>query len=67
MLRFDGVRRLAQRLRDAGFVDVRVQTVPGWQQNIVHTLLGRRPPEQETAPGPPSLAELETPPTGLPL
>ena len=42
VLQFDGVKRLAQRLRDAGFVDVRCQTVGGWQQNIVHTVLGRR-------------------------
>ena len=67
VLRFDGVKTLAQRLRDAGFVDVRCQTFDGWQQNIVHTVLGRRSPEPESAPVPPSLAELETPPTGLPL
>ena len=68
VLRFDGVATLAQRLRDAGFVDVRVQTFPGWQQNIVHTVLGRRRPEPEIAPAaaPPDVAELETPPTGLP-
>ena len=41
---FDGVRRLADRMRAAGFVDIRLQTVGGWQQHIVHTLLGRRPP-----------------------
>ena len=67
VLRFDGVKTLAQRLRDAGFVDVRCQTFDGWQQNIVHTVLGRRRPEPESAPVPPSIAELETPPTGLPL
>ena len=66
VLRFDGVGTLARRLRDAGFVDVRCQTFPGWQQNIVHTVLGRRRPEPETAP-PSATAELETPPTGLPL
>jgi ubiquinone/menaquinone biosynthesis C-methylase UbiE len=67
VLQFDGVKRLAQRLRDAGFVDVRCQTVGGWQQDIVHTILGRRAPEKEIAPIPPSLAEMETPPTGIPL
>jgi ubiquinone/menaquinone biosynthesis C-methylase UbiE len=67
VLRFDGVRALAQRLRDAGFVDVRCQTFPGWQQNIVHTVLGRRRPEPEIAPIRPSIEEAETPPTGLPL
>ena len=65
VLQFDGVEALAQRLRDAGFVDVPVPDVPGWQQHIVHTILGRRAPEPEIAPLPPSLAELETPPTGL--
>jgi len=39
----------------------------GWQQDIVHTILGRRAPEKEIAPLPPSLSELETPPTGLRL
>ena len=48
VLQFDGVKRLAQRLRDAGFVDVRVQTFPGWQQHIVHTFLGRRAEEPTT-------------------
>ena len=67
VLQFDGVKRLAQRLRDAGFVDVRCQTVGGWQQEIVHTVLGRRAPEKEIAPVPPALADLETPPVGLPL
>jgi ubiquinone/menaquinone biosynthesis C-methylase UbiE len=66
VLRFDGVQTLAQRLRDAGFVDVRCQTVPGWQQNIVHTVLGRRRAEPEVAPAP-DPSEIETPPTGLPL
>jgi ubiquinone/menaquinone biosynthesis C-methylase UbiE len=67
VLRFDGVSTLAQRLRDAGFVDVRCQTFPGWQQNVVHTVLGRRKPEPEVAPAPVEAAELETPPAGLPL
>ena len=66
VLNFDGLGALAQRLRDAGFVDVRCQTFPGWQQNIVHTVLGRRQPEPERA-AVPALDELETPPTGLPL
>jgi hypothetical protein len=33
----------------AGFDDLRVQTVPGWQQHIVHTFLGRRPATDEPA------------------
>ena len=67
VLRFDGVRALSQRLRDAGFVDVRCQTVAGWQQNIVHTVLGRRRHEPEIAPPAPTAAEAITPPMGLPL
>jgi ubiquinone/menaquinone biosynthesis C-methylase UbiE len=42
-LQFDGVTALTARMEAAGFEDVRVQTVPGWQQHIVHTFLGRRP------------------------
>ncbi len=49
VLRFDGVQTLTERMRRAGFDDVRVQTVPGWQQHIVHTFLGRRPPEPAAA------------------
>ena len=69
VLAFDGVRALTQRLRDAGFVDVRVQTFPGWQQHIVHTVLGRRRPEPEIAPdagpiGESPASEPGTPPTG---
>jgi ubiquinone/menaquinone biosynthesis C-methylase UbiE len=67
VLRFDGVKALARRLRDAGFVDVRTQTMTGWQQDVVHTVLGRRVPDPESAPLPPALSELETPPAGLPL
>lgn len=64
VLAFDGVAALQQRMRDAGFDDVRVQTVPGWQQNIVHTFLGRRPPGRE----PESVeADAPTPPLGLDL
>jgi ubiquinone/menaquinone biosynthesis C-methylase UbiE len=64
VLRFDGVRQLSQRMRAAGFDDVRVQTVPGWQQHIVHTVLGRRPFEQEAnaLPDP----DAPTAPEGIP-
>jgi ubiquinone/menaquinone biosynthesis C-methylase UbiE len=65
VLGFDGLRVLADRLRNAGFVDVRTQTFPGWQQNVVHTVLGRRPAQDEPIPVPPSVAELQTPPEGL--
>jgi ubiquinone/menaquinone biosynthesis C-methylase UbiE len=66
VLRFDGVRTLSKRLRDAGFVDVRAQTFPGWQQNIVHTVLGRRRPEPELMV-PPPIMDVATPPLGTPL
>jgi ubiquinone/menaquinone biosynthesis C-methylase UbiE len=43
VLTFDGATRLRQRLRDAGFVSVRSQTMPGWEANIAHTFLGSAP------------------------
>ena len=45
VLDFDGVEALTTRMHATGFVDVRVQTFPGWQQHIVHTFLGRRAEE----------------------
>jgi ubiquinone/menaquinone biosynthesis C-methylase UbiE len=50
VLRFDGVEALTRRMAAAGFEDIRVQTVPGWQQHIVHTFLGRRPVTEEIVP-----------------
>jgi ubiquinone/menaquinone biosynthesis C-methylase UbiE len=71
VLEFDGVRELTERMRTVGFEDVLVQTVPGWQQNIVHTFLGRRPGGRlpMRAPHDPSWADpdLPTPPLGLDL
>lgn len=40
---FDGAAQFRERLKHNGFVDVRSDTVPGWQHNIVHTFLGRSP------------------------
>lgn len=40
---FDGAERFRKRLRDNGFVDVHSHTVPGWQNGIVHTFIGRAP------------------------
>jgi ubiquinone/menaquinone biosynthesis C-methylase UbiE len=60
VLGFDGVRALTARMAAAGFDDVRVQTVPGWQQHIVHTFLGRRP----AAPAEPD-PDAPTPPSGV--
>ncbi len=45
VLEFDGIGSLARRLTDAGFVDVRTATVPGWQRDIVHTVVGTAPRE----------------------
>lgn len=41
--RFDGVGAFRDRLRRNGFADVRSQTMPGWQRNIVHTFLAEAP------------------------
>ena len=59
-LRFDGVTGLTERMAAAGFEDLRVQTVPGWQQHIVHTFLGRRPADPE--PVEPVIADVEVDP-----
>jgi ubiquinone/menaquinone biosynthesis C-methylase UbiE len=40
---FDDVVGFERRLARAGFVDVRSQTMPGWERGIVYTWLGRRP------------------------
>ena len=50
VLDFDGVEALTTRMHATGFVDVRHQTFPGWQQQIVHTFLGRRAPDPVTPP-----------------
>lgn len=65
VLDFDGVGRFSERMAAAGFEDVRVQTVPGWQQHIVHTFLGRRPGVSELPP--PVDADADTPPEGIDL
>ncbi|OBJ62828.1 class I SAM-dependent methyltransferase [Mycobacterium asiaticum] len=55
VLSFDGAARFRQRMIDAGFSDVRSETVPGWERNIVHTFIGRAPeapvgPEGKASP-----------------
>jgi ubiquinone/menaquinone biosynthesis C-methylase UbiE len=40
---FDSVATFTDRLHRAGFVDVEVRTVPGWQSGILHTFRARRP------------------------
>ncbi|GFG76649.1 class I SAM-dependent methyltransferase [Mycobacterium botniense] len=43
VLAFDGAARFRSRLRDAGFVDVRSATMPGWEAHVVHTFLAEAP------------------------
>jgi ubiquinone/menaquinone biosynthesis C-methylase UbiE len=43
VLDFDSVERFSERLRGAGFTDVEVSTVGGWQRGILHTFAARRP------------------------
>ncbi|SEP62198.1 class I SAM-dependent methyltransferase [Microlunatus flavus] len=40
---FDSVQTFVDRLYAAGFVDVEVRTVPGWQNGILHTFRARKP------------------------
>ncbi|RYZ28144.1 MAG: methyltransferase domain-containing protein [Propionibacteriaceae bacterium] len=40
---FDSVQTFTDRLYAAGFVDVEVRTVPGWQHGILHTFRARKP------------------------
>jgi len=40
---FDAVQTFTDRLWAAGFVDVEVRTVPGWQHGILHTVRARKP------------------------
>lgn len=42
VLDFDSVQQLVDRLYGAGFVDVEVRSVPGWQRGILHTLRARK-------------------------
>ena len=41
--RFDGASAFQDRLRANGFVNVRSETVTGWQRGIVHTFLADAP------------------------
>jgi ubiquinone/menaquinone biosynthesis C-methylase UbiE len=40
---FDSVQGFIDRLHQAGFVDIEVRTVPGWQRGILHTFRARKP------------------------
>ncbi|OLF18127.1 class I SAM-dependent methyltransferase [Actinophytocola xanthii] len=39
---FDDAPRFERRLRDAGFADIRSETMPGWQRGIEYTFLATR-------------------------
>ena len=43
VLTFDSVQGFVDRLYGAGFVDVEVRSVPGWQRGILHTFRARKP------------------------
>jgi len=43
VMTFDRVPQLQARLRAAGYADVQVEPVDGWQRGIVHSFLSRRP------------------------
>lgn len=45
VLAFDGADALCERLRAAGFDAVHRETMTGWQREIVHTFLARKPDE----------------------
>jgi len=47
VLDFDGVTAFEERLRRAGFADVRTEPMDGWQRGIVHSFLARRPGEAQ--------------------
>jgi ubiquinone/menaquinone biosynthesis C-methylase UbiE len=40
---FDGAEAFRNRLRNNGFVNVRSESMPGWQRNVVHTFLAEAP------------------------
>lgn len=42
VLEFDSPPQLEARVRAAGFTDVRILPMDGWQRGIVHSILGRR-------------------------
>ena len=42
VLDFDSVEVFVERMYAAGFVDVEVRTVPGWQRGVLHSFRARR-------------------------
>lgn len=49
VLQFDSVQVFTDRLSGAGFIDVEVRTVPGWQRGILHTFRARKSAVASTA------------------
>lgn len=49
VLEFDGVRAFESRLRRAGFVDVETLGMDGWQKEVVHSFIARRPMTEANA------------------
>ena len=45
VLDFDSIQTFTDRMIAAGFVDVEVRTVPGWQRGVLHSFRGRRRPD----------------------
>jgi ubiquinone/menaquinone biosynthesis C-methylase UbiE len=43
VLAFDGAERFRRRMSETGFTDVRSETMPGWEHNVVHTFVGKTP------------------------
>jgi ubiquinone/menaquinone biosynthesis C-methylase UbiE len=43
VLEFDGVTVFEERLRRAGYAEVRTEPMDGWQRGIVHSFLAQRP------------------------
>ncbi len=48
VLEFDAVPVFLDRLQAAGFTDIAVETVPGWQRGILHTFSARKPPSRSS-------------------
>lgn len=65
VLDFDGVEALTTRMRATGYTDVIVSTMPGWQQHIVHTFLGKKPGRPEPPSAVVDPADASTPPVGI--
>ena len=43
VMNFDGKHAFEDRLRSAGFVGVRTESMDGWQKDIVHSFLAKKP------------------------